>query len=228
MTALLPRTRAVLLSCVLSACGKDEADDAGDTGSTTSFATTVVTHGGDPSGPVSQTFTNSGDPSGDPTTASSVSATSTTAGSSEGSSGGGGSSSGGPGDSSGVLEGSSGAGSSGAAETGDTGNPGGPCCDAQDAAGCGDDTIESCVCAGDDFCCTVQWDLFCTVQVVRLGCGECPGIGGDGDCCAAHGNPGCDDESVEQCVCEMDFVCCLQPWDDVCVQTASDSCGAAC
>ena len=104
-------------------------------------------------------------------------------------------------------------------------------CDAENCCPDGyryDAMVKSCVCAGDDFCCTVQWDLFCTVQVVRLGCGECPGIGGDGDCCAAHGNPGCDDESVEQCVCEMDFVCCLQPWDDVCVQTASDSCGAAC
>ena len=211
------------IACAALAAGGCNPDDS----DTTVVTTLITTTNGSSAGPPALTDSESPATGQASTDASTQGETGTSEGDGD-SSGGGGSSSGGPGDSSGVLEGSSGAGSSGAAETGDTGNPGGPCCDAQDAAGCGDDTIESCVCAGDDFCCTVQWDLFCTVQVVRLGCGECPGIGGDGDCCAAHGNPGCDDESVEQCVCEMDFVCCLQPWDDVCVQTASDSCGAAC
>jgi hypothetical protein len=98
---------------------------------------------------------------------------------------------------------------------------------AQDDGGCGDAAIEACVCAMDDFCCQTSWDDFCTVQVVILGCGTCPGIGGDGDCCAAHGNPGCDDDRVEACVCDMDYVCCLEPWDEICVGEA-DGCGAMC
>ena len=34
-----------------------------------------------------------------------------------------------------------------------------------------------------------------------------------------------DDEAVEACVCDMDYVCCLEPWDALCVEAAAD-CGA--
>ena len=112
----------------------------------------------------------------------------------------------------------------GEATTDDTGAPGGPCCSAQDGGGCGDAAVEACVCAMDDFCCRTAWDEVCTVQVVILGCADCPGIGGDGDCCAAHDGPGCDDDEVEACVCDMDYVCCLDPWDDLCADAAVE-CG---
>jgi len=93
-------------------------------------------------------------------------------------------------------------------------------------AGCGDASVEACVCAAESFCCDVEWDVVCTVQTVLLGCAKCPGIGGGGDCCAAHGNPGCDDDMVEQCVCNEDYVCCVDQWDDICVDIAMSTCAA--
>ena len=93
----------------------------------------------------------------------------------------------------------------------------GLCCQAQDGApGCDDDAITSCVCEHDPFCCDDQWDEACVVAVVIHGCGTCEGVGGDGDCCAANGTPGCDDDAIEACVCEADSVCCLEAWDETC------------
>ncbi len=51
--------------------------------------------------------------------------------------------------------------------------PASPCCVSQEGGGCGDEEIEACVCAEDDFCCTTQWDGGCAAQVERLGCGSC-------------------------------------------------------
>jgi hypothetical protein len=223
-----------LLFCCFAlgiACGDGDGDDnAGtDTEFATGSATTPVTHGSASTvTAASMTFTNTSDPTGDPSGDPSVSITddptaettmdpdatasaTTTAGPE---STGGGATTGAPTSDDGGT-------------TSDTGDPGGPCCSAQNGAGCGDAVVEACVCATDDFCCATAWDDFCTVQVVILGCAECPGIGGDGDCCAAHGNPGCDDAAVEACVCEMDYVCCLEPWDELCVDAAAD-CGAMC
>jgi hypothetical protein len=82
------------------------------------------------------------------------------------------------------------------------------------------------VCQTDDFCCTTVWDVVCTVQVVTLGCAECEGIGGGGDCCAPNGSPGCDDDAVEACVCESDYLCCTSDWDMLCVDAVTmDGCG---
>lgn len=114
----------------------------------------------------------------------------------------------------------------GSATEGGDGGRGGECCMEQNAGGCGGGPVERCVCAEDDFCCTTAWDEVCTVQVVILGCGTCPGIGGDGDCCAANGTPGCDDDAVESCVCAQDIVCCTQDWDQLCVDAVEgSSCG---
>lgn len=45
--------------------------------------------------------------------------------------------------------------------------------------------------------------------------------GGAGtDCCTPHGAPGCDDDTIEQCVCTEDPFCCGEPggnWDEACV-----------
>lgn len=219
--------RSILWWAVLAiGCGKhDGGDDGASTsGGTDSFTSGHSHSGSDPSA-VSLTFTNTSDPtedpSGDPDTDPSADPTTdpstdpTTEGSADSSSGGS--------ESSGPADGSSG----GSESSSDSGNPSGMCCEAQDGAGCGDDTIEACVCARDSACCDVAWDEFCTVQVVLLGCDECPGIGGDGDCCAAHDNPGCDDDMVEACVCAQDFVCCTEAWDDVCADEAA-GCGASC
>ncbi len=39
---------------------------------------------------------------------------------------------------------------------------------------------------------------------------------GHGDCCEGHDWPGCDNEPVEQCVCESDSWCCESEWDKAC------------
>lgn len=128
----------------------------------------------------------------------------------------------------------------GMATGGDTGGPadtgnasdssglpdGGDCCEAQQGPGCGGGDVEDCVCMEDDFCCSTVWDAVCSVQVVTLGCAACEGIGGGGDCCSANGTPGCDDDAIEACVCNVDFVCCTQDWDMLCVDAVeAENCG---
>lgn len=44
-------------------------------------------------------------------------------------------------------------------------------------------------------------------------------------CCSAHADPGCDIPDVAACVCQQSAYCCAFEWDDVCVQTAENSCG---
>jgi hypothetical protein len=202
------------------ACGGGDGDDGDgtDTDVGTGGGTTPITHGSNSSltATSAMTFTNTTEPSDasvsvgddDPSVGSSSvgdEGTSTTASV----------------DSTGPMPTTT---DTGEATTDDTGAPGGPCCSAQDGGGCGDAAVEACVCAMDDFCCRTAWDEVCTVQVVILGCADCPGIGGDGDCCAAHDGPGCDDDEVEACVCDMDYVCCLDPWDDLCADAAVE-CG---
>ncbi|MCX4243568.1 hypothetical protein [Paraliomyxa miuraensis] len=67
-----------------------------------------------------------------------------------------------------------GGGSTGGGSTGGDGG-GGPsaCCQQQAGAGCPDDPVEACVCAVDDYCCNVFWDLTCVGEVESLGCGSC-------------------------------------------------------
>lgn len=58
------------------------------------------------------------------------------------------------------------AGGGGASSTCCTATPGMP--------GCGSDpTVESCVCAQDDFCCSTEWDATCAAEIVQFGCGTC-------------------------------------------------------
>lgn len=50
------------------------------------------------------------------------------------------------------------------------------------------------------------------------------------DCCSPGGpdDPGCQDSSIEACVCDQDAFCCESDWDQLCVDQAVDSCGAVC
>ena len=115
--------------------------------------------------------------------------------------------------------------SEGGDPTGD-GPDGGDCCEVHEEPGCEVDEIEACVCEEDGFCCDDTWDAICTVLVVTQGCGNCPGIGGGGDCCEPNGSPGCEDDEVQACVCEMDVACCLDGWDRLCVdQVEGGECG---
>jgi|LNFM01.1.fsa_nt_gb hypothetical protein len=222
---------ALLLAATMVACKAGDDDGDGSSGDVTGTAASTFGHSASDPSLGSMTFTNSSDPT-DPTDVS-ASATDpsdpsdpsdpTDATATTGSSG--------SGETTGAVDTTTdpsvGESSSGVDPTGESDtNGGGACCDAQDVAGCGDAGIEACVCAEEPFCCDVQWDVVCTVQSVLLGCTTCPGIGGGGDCCAAHGNPGCDDDQVEQCVCNEDYVCCVDAWDDICVGIAMDACAA--
>jgi hypothetical protein len=208
--------RILVLAFVALACGHGDDNEGGTETETTSFGTTFASHDDSFSSTFSMTFTNSSSTTSDTFSTSDATLSSSDDGSST-------TASADSTETSGTT-----AADSGSSDGGETGNPGGPCCTAQRDAGCGDAAIEQCVCAQEPFCCDTAWDDVCTVQVVVLGCAECPNIGGDGDCCAPHGNPGCDDEDVEVCVCTMDYVCCLEPWDEICADAAQNECDAMC
>lgn len=122
------------------------------------------------------------------------------------------------------------------------------CCMGGTEPGCNDPTVESCVCNEIPFCCDSGWEDVCASAVEALGCGHCGGgVGdtggdpppppgdtggdppppvGDGDCCMDNGTPGCDDATVQDCVCMQDAYCCDSVWDQVCVdEVASLGCG---
>ena len=50
----------------------------------------------------------------------------------------------------------------------------GDCCEENATIGCDDPDIQDCVCVGDPFCCTIEWDGICVLQVDELMCGMCP------------------------------------------------------
>lgn len=106
-------------------------------------------------------------------------------------------------------------------ETGDPPPPpggGGDCCMDNGTPGCDDGTIESCVCMQDAYCCDTAWDEVCVDEVGMFGCGDCGGAPPPGmsTCCSAQAGPGCDDQSIADCVCLIDDFCCTTQWDAVC------------
>ncbi|MCC6216685.1 MAG: hypothetical protein IT376_17625 [Polyangiaceae bacterium] len=83
----------------------------------------------------------------------------------------------------GSFGGTAGAGGSFGGTAGAGGGSGGSgdCCATHPWPGCSDDAITQCVCAGDAYCCTNQWDGLCASEVESFGCGKCePGTGGAG------------------------------------------------
>jgi hypothetical protein len=49
-----------------------------------------------------------------------------------------------------------------------------------------------------------------------------------GDCCSANGDPGCNDDACEACVCLLDSFCCTTSWDSDCAGEALNECAPAC
>lgn len=47
-------------------------------------------------------------------------------------------------------------------------------------------------------------------------------------CCEVSGAPGCNDDAVSACVCELDSFCCQVAFDELCVNLALTSCGGTC
>lgn len=117
----------------------------------------------------------------------------------------------------------------------------GPCCEAHDAPGCTDLAVTQCVCAVLPDCCRV-WAQDCVDVAVNFQCATCElpgpecgnraceGEGNEtcetcpedcgacaGPCCEAHAGPGCEDPGITACVCAVEGVCCVGPWDAECV-----------
>ncbi len=87
-------------------------------------------------------------------------------------------------------------------------------------AGC---ACETCVCAIDPTCCTVQWDEGCAgLCGTQCGspCAPPPG-------CEPTGGPGCGGCACEVCVCAVDAYCCTDAWDALCGQECA-ACGTPC
>ena len=121
----------------------------------------------------------------------------------------------------------------------------GVCCEANGTPGCEDFEITVCVCEQDSYCCESEWDNLCANEVDQLGCGLCSECGdgecaplegcldcpedcgdcADDTCCVAHEGPGCMDEAVMECVCDLDPYCCTTKWDGQCAMEADD-CGS--
>jgi hypothetical protein len=111
----------------------------------------------------------------------------------------------------------------------DAGAAGGnDCCTASGSGGCDDDTVEACVCAGDPFCCEVEYDALCARQAVSR-CGlDCDDRSPVSDCCGPSDVPGCTQPEVEACICNIDPFCCVFRFDQSCVNLGIARCGAAC
>jgi hypothetical protein len=103
----------------------------------------------------------------------------------------------------------------------------GDCCTDTNMPGCEDADITACVCAIDDFCCSNEWDNLCAGKA-QSECGLDCGGGTGHDCCTA-GDAGCDDATVQACVCAADSFCCETSWDATCVtKVGSQLCASAC
>jgi len=93
---------------------------------------------------------------------------------------------------------------------------------------CEDEDCTTLVCSDDEFCCTLEWDLFC-VESALFYCLEC-GDAGSGNCCSLHPNPFCDDRTCCLDVCASDSFCCSLggQWDATCVDLAALLCDQLC
>ncbi len=102
----------------------------------------------------------------------------------------------------------------------------GDCCNANGTPSCSDTACCNAVCTLDPFCCIYLWDGLCESQAgVLCGCDEtvCPNKEHG---CLQVGNPGCDDMSCCNAVCETKPACCSVVWDQSCVVLAQQICEA--
>lgn len=49
-----------------------------------------------------------------------------------------------------------------------------------------------------------------------------------GNCCAQRTTPGCEDVTIQECVCDVDMPCCTTAWDRLCVAEAISFCIVQC
>jgi hypothetical protein len=103
----------------------------------------------------------------------------------------------------------------------------GRCDAAHENPGCDDVACCNGVCNADPTCCDAAWDADCAT-IARAICEtpaglpwNCPCIG---DCFSEHDNPGCEDGSCCNIVCQLKPSCCTEAWDAECASFASFVC----
>lgn len=102
------------------------------------------------------------------------------------------------------------------------------CCTTSSTSGCSDRAVLACVCQGDAFCCSDEYDGVCVTQAQSL-CGlSCDPRPPESDCCAPSDVPGCTRPEVQACICDIDPFCCIFRFDDNCVNLAAARCAGAC
>lgn len=115
------------------------------------------------------------------------------------------------------------AGSDGTAGETTGGNTLGNCCEAHAETGCEVTEVSDCVCASDAFCCEMEWDANCVMEVNQLGCGECvlPPTAWDCSCIVT----GCDAIPLDMLwqVCGADEVEAGTAGLDACEAAAADA-----
>jgi hypothetical protein len=106
--------------------------------------------------------------------------------------------------------------------------PGNDCCTPSSSGGCNDAQVAACVCQGDPFCCSTEFDALCVNQAVSR-CGrDCDDRPPESDCCSASSVPGCTDAPVAACICEIDPFCCVFRFDQSCVNLGVSRCNPSC
>ena len=103
----------------------------------------------------------------------------------------------------------------------------GDCCAANPSPGCEDAGCQGKVCKDDTYCCDVEWDDLCVVTADAI-CPVCAPPPDGTDCCSAQDGPGCSDATCEEAVCDEEFSCCSQEWDEDCAEEALKVCKSVC
>jgi hypothetical protein len=102
------------------------------------------------------------------------------------------------------------------------------CCSTSGTSGCNDPGVLACVCEGDEFCCSTEYDGVCVTQA-QSRCGlACDVRAPESDCCAPSGVPGCTQPEVQACICDIDPFCCIFRFDENCVNVAAARCAGGC
>jgi hypothetical protein len=115
------------------------------------------------------------------------------------------------------------------AAAGDAGPPPtNDCCTTSATAGCNDATVAACVCAGDPFCCSAEYDDSCVTNAISRCALDCDDRAPTSDCCTPSDVPGCTLPDVQACICDIDPACCVLRFDQNCINIGTSQCGSAC
>jgi hypothetical protein len=84
---------------------------------------------------------------------------------------------------------------------------------------CSDPYCCDSVCRVDPLCCSYSWDSLCVVTALDR-CGSACGLETAGNCFIPHDLPGCRTGKCCAAVCKIDPNCCIETWDQVCIDLA--------